>query len=67
MGLATCANWGTNFIITFTFLPLISLIGKSVTFWLYGIIGLFGLWFIAKKIPETKGKSLEEIEDFWRK
>jgi SP family sugar porter-like MFS transporter len=34
----------------------------SVTFWLYGFICLLGFWFIFKKLPETKGKSLEEIE-----
>ncbi len=67
MGLATCANWATNFIVTFTFLRLIGAMGKGGTFWLYALVGVFGLWFIKKKIPETKGKSLEEIEDFWRK
>lgn len=64
-GIATCANWITNFLVTFTFLPLISLIGKSGTFWLYGIVGIFGLWFIIKLVPETKNKSLEKIEDFF--
>ncbi len=67
MGLATCANWATNFLITYSFLSFIQVIGKSGTFWLYAVLGVFGLWFIVQKIPETKGKSLEEIEDFWRK
>lgn len=65
MGLATCANWGSNFIVTLTFLNLIHFLGKTGTFWLYAMIGLLGLWFIVKLVPETKGKSLEEIEDFW--
>ncbi|NLJ43163.1 MAG: sugar porter family MFS transporter, partial [Bacteroidales bacterium] len=37
-------------------------LNASGTFWLYGIICVFGFWFILKKLPETKGKSLEEIE-----
>lgn len=67
MGLATCANWISNFLITMTFLYLIQWFGKTGTFWLYGIIGLFGIWFIIRVIPETKGRSLESIEDFFAK
>ncbi len=67
MGAATCANWIANFIITTTFLNLINLLGKSETFWLYGLFGLFGLLFIWRRIPETKGKSLEEIEGIWKR
>lgn len=66
MGVATCANWVANFIVTATFLNLINLFGKAGTFWLYGLIGFFGLFFIWRKIPETKSKSLEEIEEFWK-
>ena len=67
MGVATCTNWIFNFIVTVTFLNLIHLLGKSGTFWLYAIVGIIGLIFVIKKIPETKGKSLEEIEDSWKK
>lgn len=66
MGVAFCTNWLTNFIVTVTFLNLINLFGKSGTFWLYGLIGILGLFFIWRRVPETKGKSLEEIEDFWK-
>jgi sugar porter (SP) family MFS transporter len=66
MGVATCANWVSNFIVTATFLNLIHFLGKGGTFWLYGLIGFLGFFFIWKKIPETKGKSLEEIEEFWQ-
>ncbi|QVL57444.1 MAG: sugar porter family MFS transporter [Simkaniaceae bacterium] len=66
MGVATCANWVSNFIVTATFLNLINLLGKSGTFWLYGIIGFLGLFFIWLRVPETKGKSLEEIEEYWK-
>ncbi len=66
MGIATCANWLANFAVTLTFLLLVNSIGTSGTFWLYGIIGLFGIWFLMKKLPETKNKTLEEIEEFWK-
>jgi len=66
MGVATCANWASNFIVTATFLNLINLLGKAGTFWLYGLIGFLGLLFIWRKVPETKGKSLEEIEESWK-
>ena len=66
MGVATCANWVSNFIVTATFLNLINIFGKAGTFWLYGGIGILGIFFIWRLVPETKGKSLEEIEDFWK-
>jgi SP family arabinose:H+ symporter-like MFS transporter len=62
MSVATVALWSACFILTYTF-PLLNLVLKaSGTFWLYGFICLSGFWFIYKKLPETKGKSLEEIE-----
>jgi len=67
MGLATCANWLSNFLVTSTFLNMINTWGKTGTFWLYALIGTFGMLFIWKRIPETKAKSLEEIEEYWKK
>jgi len=49
-------------VLTYTFPLLNKLLNASGTFWLYGLICLLGFWFILKKLPETKGKSLEEIE-----
>ena len=61
MGACLLTNWGTNFGIRLTFLSLIEAIGKSGTFWLYALIcGAFWL-FTYFLIPETKGRSLEEI------
>lgn len=66
MGVATCANWLSNFIITSTFLDLVNHLGKTGTFWLYAVIGILGMLFIWRRVPETKGKSLEDIEEFWK-
>jgi SP family arabinose:H+ symporter-like MFS transporter len=62
MSVATFSLWAACFILTYTFPLLNQLLKASGTFWLYGFICLLGFWFISKKLPETKGKSLEEIE-----
>ncbi len=62
MSTATVVNWGTNLLVAITFLSLIQLIGTSSTFWLYSIIGIIAWVFVYFLVPETKGKSLEEIE-----
>ena len=67
MGIAIFANWTCNYIISLTFLTLVDFLGKSGTFWLYACIGLLGLWFVIKKIPETKGKELEDIQKYFKK
>jgi sugar porter (SP) family MFS transporter len=60
---ATAANWGSNMIVAVTFLTLIEFLGPSGTFTLYFIISLLGLWFVYALVPETRGVSLEQIED----
>ena len=62
MSTATIVNWGTNLVVAITFLSLIQLIGTPCTFWLYSIIGIIAWVFVYFLVPETKGKSLEEIE-----
>jgi SP family arabinose:H+ symporter-like MFS transporter len=62
MAVATVSLWLASFLLTYTFPLLNNAFGASGTFWLYGIICIAGVWFIYKKLPETKGKSLEEIE-----
>ncbi len=62
MAIATTSLWIACFILTYTFPILNKLLHASGTFWLYGVICLSGFLFIFKKLPETKGKSLEEIE-----
>jgi SP family galactose:H+ symporter-like MFS transporter len=67
MSIASEANWGSNLIIALTFLTLVQVLGRSGTFWLYALVGI-GAWIFAfLLVPETKGKTLEEIEEHWRK
>lgn len=62
MSLATFVLWIACFILTYTFPLLNKNLGAAGTFWLYAVICILGFLFILKKLPETKGKSLEEIE-----
>ncbi|MEI8114260.1 MAG: sugar porter family MFS transporter [Bacteroidia bacterium] len=62
MAIATTALWIACFVLTYTFPILNKFLKASGTFWLYGLICFSGFLFILKKLPETKGKSLEEIE-----
>ncbi len=62
MAISTFALWTACFILTYTFPLLNSSLGTSGTFWIYSFICASGFIFIIKKLPETKGKSLEEIE-----
>lgn len=59
---ATGFNWACTFIVTKTFHNIIAAIDLYGTFWLFAIICIFALLFVIFFVPETKGKSLEEIE-----
>lgn len=62
MALSTFFLWVACFVLTYTFPILNEIAGASGTFWLYGLICLAGGLFIRAKLPETKGKTLEELE-----
>ncbi|MFQ5952823.1 MAG: sugar porter family MFS transporter [Candidatus Omnitrophota bacterium] len=67
MSSATVFNWGSNLLVGITFLTLINRLGRPATFWLYATLSI-GTWlFVWFFVPETKGKTLEEIEAHWRK
>lgn len=66
MSIATFANWGLNLVVAVTFLTLVDVLGRPEAFWLYAVIGLAAWFFIYRLAPETKGRSLEEIEEHWR-
>lgn len=63
MSIAVLSLWVANFILSFTFPILRDSLGPAGTFWIYGGICLAGILYLKKSIPETKGKSLEEIEN----
>lgn len=62
MSLSAVALWIGNFSLTFTFPSIKGTLGWSMNFWLYATICIAGFIIIMIKLPETKGKSLEEIE-----
>ncbi|CAJ0900068.1 4359_t:CDS:10 [Entrophospora sp. SA101] len=64
-GVATATNWFMNSCVVIAFLPLTETITISGTFWLYALLMTFGWFFVYFMVPETSGRSLEEItEDF---
>ncbi|MDX8339368.1 sugar porter family MFS transporter [Draconibacterium sp. IB214405] len=67
MAVATTALWIASFLLTYTFPFLNKLFHAGGTFWLYAFICLAGFLFILKRLPETKGKTLEEIEEELKK
>ncbi|MCX6936841.1 MAG: MFS transporter, partial [Verrucomicrobia bacterium] len=62
VSISVSALWIACFLLTYTFPILNSRLGSSGTFFLYAAICAAGFIFIACKLPETKGKSLEDIE-----
>ena len=62
MSLATVANWSFNLIVSATFLNLVGAVGSAGAFLVYAVLSLVALAFIALMVPETKGRSLEQIE-----
>ncbi len=67
MSLATFTIWSACYLVAQTF-PMLNdnpAIGPAKTFWIYAACSLVALIFVAARLPETKGRSLEEIERSW--
>jgi sugar porter (SP) family MFS transporter len=62
MSIAVTALWTACFALTYTFPALNVALGTAGVFWTYAAVCLVGLTFLYFRLPETKGKSLEEIE-----
>ena len=62
MAVCTMFSWGLSFAISYTFLTLVGAITKQGTFWLYAFFGVCALVFFVTLVPETKDRSLEEIQ-----
>jgi major inositol transporter-like SP family MFS transporter len=66
MGIAVFVLWTTNTIISFVFPPLVESLGSTLTFGLFAIINACSFFFVLKFCPETRGRTLEELEDDFR-
>ena len=66
MSVAVMSLWVASFILTYTFPMLNRGFGAAVTFWIYAVVCAAGFVFILRRLPETKGKTLEEIERSWK-
>ena len=62
MAVAVSSLWIACFLLTYTFPILNARLGSAGTFWLYAVICVAGFFYIKFKLPETKGKTLEQIE-----
>ncbi|MBB6448768.1 magnesium-transporting ATPase (P-type) [Geomicrobium halophilum] len=66
MSVTVALHWLANLTVSSTFPPLNSALGP-MAFLIYGSLSLLSIFFVWKLVPETKGKTLEELEDIWRK
>ena len=72
MSIPGAALWISNLIVSWTFpvmndnVYLTSLFNHGFAYWIYAIMGLLAALFVYRFIPETKGKTLEEIEGLWK-
>ena len=73
MSIAVAAQWIANFLVSWTF-PMLDknqyltdTFNHGIAYWIYGVMGILAALFIWRLVPETKGKTLEEMESFWRK
>jgi len=63
MAVATAVNWFAAFLVAEFFLSLVDAIGESTTFFLFAALCIVTYVFVHRWVPETKGKSLEEIQE----
>jgi sugar porter (SP) family MFS transporter len=66
VAVATAVNWGSAFLVSGFFLSVVKAIGQAYTFWLFAAFCLVGFVWVLVGVPETRGRSLEEIEASWR-
>jgi len=66
MSVASIANWGSNFLVALTFPVLLAALGGAGSFWLFAALGIVAWIFVYFRVPETKNRTLEEIEASFR-
>lgn len=73
MALAVAAQWISNYLVSWTFpmmdksSVLTQYFHHGFAYWIYGLMGILAAWFMWKMVPETKGKTLEQMENVWKK
>jgi MFS transporter, SP family, arabinose:H+ symporter len=65
--LATTALWCACLAVTLTFLSVVEELGASTAFLLYSGLSLTAFFFVWKWVPETRGRSLEDIQHMWER
>jgi len=66
IAIAVAAQWAANYFISSTYPAMMEFSGGA-TYMFYGIMSILSAIFVWKMVPETKGKSLEEMETVWKK
>lgn len=66
MSIATVSLWGACTVLTMTFLSIATALGPTGAFFIYAGMCAFMAWFVWRLTPETKNRTLEEIERFWK-
>lgn len=66
VAVAVAAQWAANYFISSTY-PAMMEFSSGGTYWFYGVMSILSFFFVWKMIPETKGKTLEEMEHLWKK
>jgi MFS transporter, SP family, arabinose:H+ symporter len=67
MSIVTFSNWSINFLTAFLFPVIVERTGMGTSFFIFAGFCLAGTLFFYRLVPETKGKSLEEIEKYWKR
>ncbi|HUC91089.1 MAG TPA: sugar porter family MFS transporter [Paenibacillus sp.] len=65
IAIASMALWTGDYVVSQMFPPLLESAGPAITFWIFGAASLFTFFFTWRSVPETKGKSLEDMEAMW--
>nr|WP_213651902.1 sugar porter family MFS transporter [Paenibacillus sp. J23TS9] len=63
--IASMALWAADYVVSQAFPPMLTSAGPAITFWIFGLMSLITFVFTWRVIPETKGKSLEDMESLW--
>ena len=66
VAIAVAAQWGANYFISSTYPAMMEFSG-GYTYGFYGLMSVLSLFFVWKFVPETKGKTLEQMEQLWEK